>query len=324
MVDFDGAKPFAERLDAIRHGGKVTVAAELSRLEHSIIADETLQLLDEAFGTRRAGMTIGITGPPGAGKSTLIDGLVRDYRARDKTVAVLAVDPSSARTGGALLGDRVRMQTDPADQGVFVRSIAARGRLGGLSDAVFPSVVLLRALYDSVIVESVGVGQSETDIALVADTIVLCVQPGSGDALQFMKAGILEIPDIAVVTKADMGAVATRALADLQGALSLSGGDRNGLAPVCLAVSVKNASGIEKLIGEIEAHQAWMLTEDRLAQNRARQVRAWTSKRIEEEYGRAGVKAIQASDAPLAGEQPFASLRSVMNKLSVTVQLDPE
>ena len=142
------------------------------------------------------------------------------------TVGVIAVDPSSRITRGALLGDRIRMRTDPEDQGVFVRSLAARGQLGGLAELAFPAVILMRAIYDRVIVETVGVGQSEADISTVADTVVLCVQPGSGDSLQFMKAGIMEIPDIAMVTKADMGPPARRALADLKGALGLaSGGD---------------------------------------------------------------------------------------------------
>ena len=149
---------------------------------------------------------IGLTGPPGVGKSTLVSALVRAWRARGRTVGVIAVDPSSRRTGGALLGDRTRIDVDPDDQGVFVRSLAARDRLGGLADLAAAAMVLMRALYDVVLVETVGVGQSETEIAEIADTVVFAVQPGSGDSLQFMKAGIVEIPDIALVTKADLGA----------------------------------------------------------------------------------------------------------------------
>ena len=135
------------------------------------------------------------------------------------------------------------MRTDPQDQGVFVRSLASRGRLGGLAELAFPAIILMRAIYDRVIVETVGVGQSEADISTVADTVVLCVQPGSGDSLQFMKAGIMEIPDIAVVTKADMGPPARRALADLKGALGLaSGGD-----VACLMLSVTKGEGLDEL-----------------------------------------------------------------------------
>ena len=190
-------------------------------------------------------MSSGFTGPPGVGKSTLIDGLLKGWRAGGVTVGVVAVDPSSRRTRGALLGDRIRMRTDPQDQGVFVRSLATRGRLGGLAELAFPAIILMRAIYDRVVVETVGVGQSEADISTVADTVVLCVQPGSGDSLQFMKAGIMEIPDIAVVTKADMGPPARRALADLKGALGLaSGGD----VP-CLMLSAAKGEGLDALDG---------------------------------------------------------------------------
>ena len=148
---------------------------------------------------------IGLTGPPGVGKSTLVSAFVRAWRERGRTVGVIAVDPSSRRTRGALLGDRTRIDVDPDDQGVFVRSMAARDRLGGLADLCAAAMVLMRALYDVVLIETVGVGQSETEIAEIADTVVFAVQPGSGDSLQFMKAGIVEIPDIALVTKADLG-----------------------------------------------------------------------------------------------------------------------
>ena len=133
---------------------------------------------------------------------------------------MIAVDPSSRRTGGALLGDRARIATDPEDRGVFVRSMAARDRLGGLSDQTVAAMVLMRAIYDLVLVESVGIGQSEADISFVADTVLLCVQPGSGDSLQFMKAGVTELPDVVAVTKADMEA-ARRTRADVEGALTL-------------------------------------------------------------------------------------------------------
>ena len=180
---------------------------------------------------------IGLTGPPGVGKSTLTNVLVARARARGETVGVLAVDPSSRRTGGALLGDRARIATDPEDRGIFVRSMAARDRLGGLSDQTVAAMVLMRAIYDLVLVELVGIGQSEADISFVADTVVLCVQPGSGDSLQFMKAGVTELPDVVAVTKADMIDAARRTRADVEGALTLyseqrraRGGSRCGIA----------------------------------------------------------------------------------------------
>src|SRR5215469_11711325 len=174
----------APKLKLVSLTGKAQVAAALSAVEVYFTEPDIAELLDEAFASPK-GFVTGITGPPGAGKSTLINALIAGWRSQGQTVAVLAVDPSSRASGGALLGDRVRMRTDPEDSGVLVRSVAARGRLGGLADIGFPAAVLLRALYDRVIVESVGVGQSETDIAIVSDTAVLCIQPASGDSLQF-------------------------------------------------------------------------------------------------------------------------------------------
>ncbi|MEM7508743.1 MAG: GTP-binding protein, partial [Pseudomonadota bacterium] len=175
-------------LSDLRNRGKVGLARALAALEASPDAPEVTGLLDVAHRAP-IGVVLGLTGPPGVGKSTLIDSLIRALRARGKTVAVIAVDPSSRISGGALLGDRTRFSTDPEDEGVFVRSMAARDRLGGVAEITYPASILMRALYDLVIVETVGVGQSETQIADMADMVAFCAQPGSGDALQFMKAG---------------------------------------------------------------------------------------------------------------------------------------
>ena len=179
---------------------------------------------------------MGVTGPPGVGKSTLLSALLREWRGRGRSVAVLAVDPSSKRSGGALLGDRARIEHDPADRDVFIRSMAAGERLGGLAPATRAAAQALANAFDVVVIETVGVGQSETDVAEAADTVAVVVQPGSGDALQFLKAGIMEIPDVLVVTKADLGAVAHRAEHDLRAALGALGarddaGARRLLAP---------------------------------------------------------------------------------------------
>ena len=192
-------------LSALRDGGKRALAAALAGLERDPEGEKAQALLDAAWREPKAHV-VGVTGPPGVGKSSLCAALVAAWRKAGKTVGVIAVDPSSKSSGGALLGDRVRIVHDSTDEGSFVRSMAARDRLGGLADQTLAAMVVMRALFDRVLIETVGVGQSETDVAGVADTVVFCVQPGSGDSLQFMKAGIVEIPHLIVVTKADLGA----------------------------------------------------------------------------------------------------------------------
>ena len=153
-----------------------------------------------------------MTGPPGVGKSSLLSQLVKHWRSEQKSVAVLAVDPSSRRSGGSLLGDRARIETDPKDRDVFIRSTAAGTRLGGLAPATRAASEALAAAFDVVVIETVGVGQSETDVADAADTVAVVLQPASGDVLQFLKAGIMEVPDVLVLTKTDLGAAAVRAM----------------------------------------------------------------------------------------------------------------
>jgi LAO/AO transport system kinase len=194
-----------------------------------------------------------VTGPPGAGKSSLLSALVREWRSRSRTVAVLAVDPSSKRSGGSLLGDRARIDHDPKDDGVLIRSTAAGGRLGGLAAATREAVQALAPAFDVVVVETVGVGQSETDVEEVSDTTVVVVQPGSGDTLQFLKAGIMEVPDLLVVTKADLGDVALRARRDLASALRSLGSRET---PVLAVTSVPPTDGIDKLADALDEHRA--------------------------------------------------------------------
>src|ERR671932_2578024 len=203
-----------------------------------------------ALGREAPGHVVGVTGPPGAGKSTLLGELVRSWRSGGRTVAALAVDPSSMRSGGALLGDRARIPYDPSDAGVFIRSTAAGGRLGGLAPATRAAAAALAAAFDVVVVETVGVGQSETDVAEVADTVAVVVQPGSGDALQFLKAGIMEIPDVLVVTKADLGDIALRAQRDLRAALRSLGSRDTPVVPVS---SLPPPTGIDELVEVLEA-----------------------------------------------------------------------
>lgn len=241
---------------------------------------------------------IGVTGPPGAGKSTLLSELVAAWRASGRSVAVLAVDPSSRRSGGSLLGDRARIQFDPSDDGVFIRSTAAGERLGGLAPATRAAAQALAAAFDVVVVETVGVGQSETDVADVADTVAVVVQPGSGDVLQFLKAGIMEIPDVLVVTKADLGTVAMRALRDLRAALR-SVGERD--TAVVAVSSIAPVAGIDELVAALDAHRAGLdVAARRLAARRAHALADFVV-----EHGERGVRALGGRRAGLRllGEQ---------------------
>jgi len=298
-------------LQSLLTGGKGALARALADVESRPDAPETVALLAEAYCHPR-GHVVGITGPPGVGKSTLINALIAGWRGAGRSVGVIAVDPSSRRSKGALLGDRTRLKTDPEDQGIFVRSMAARDRLGGLAGLTVASMVLMRALYDVVLIETVGVGQSETDVVRVADTVLFCVQPGSGDSLQFMKAGIAEIPHIVAVTKADMDREARRARADVEGALGLAAAQDDWDIPV-LMVSSQRATGIEDLIAAIDAHAAHLAPA--LADTRRRQAEEWLTEFVRERFGREGVK--KAGALTLADDQtPFQRLAEVAKGLA--------
>ncbi|HVT51013.1 MAG TPA: methylmalonyl Co-A mutase-associated GTPase MeaB [Dongiaceae bacterium] len=280
-------------LSDLRAGGKPALAAILAKLETDPDDDGLVALLTEAF-LAPLGQVIGLTGPPGVGKSTLAGALISIYRGKGKSIGVIAVDPSSRRSGGALLGDRTRLRTDPEDQSVFIRSMAARDQLGGLAEITYGAMVLMRALYDVVLVETVGVGQSETDIAMAADTVVFCVQPGSGDSLQFMKAGIVEIPDIVVVTKGDMGRAATRAKSDVVGALGMAAEASLGWSVPVRVVTATSGEGLDELLAEIGEHWHWLTREAHLAERRRLQAEAWLKQAIKERYGREGLKRLGA------------------------------
>ena len=193
------------------------------------------ELLNQLDGRGDRALRVGITGAPGSGKSTLIDALVREIRSQDQSVGIIAVDPSSRSTGGALLGDRMRMRSSATDTGVFMRSMAARDRLGGLADATRAGAEILSVVFDWVFIETVGVGQSESEVSHLVDTLVFVAHPSAGDTLQFMKAGILELPDLFIVNKADIGPRALRTANELQAGLGLGTAREDGwLAPVLL------------------------------------------------------------------------------------------
>jgi LAO/AO transport system kinase len=263
------------------------------------------------LGGEAAAHVLGVTGPPGAGKSTLLSALTRAWRADGRTVAVLAVDPSSKRSGGSLLGDRARIEADPADRGLFIRSTAAGERLGGLAPATRAAAQALAAAFDVVVIETVGVGQSETEVAEAADTVAVVVQPGSGDVLQFLKAGIMEVPDVLVVTKADLGQVAQRAQRDLAAALrSLGESD----VPVVAVSSVPPVAGVDELIAALDAHRAAL--DLPAARVRARRLGALAD--FVSEHGERGLRALggrRAAVAWLSEQDPALEEPALMRAL---------
>jgi LAO/AO transport system kinase len=285
----------------LRAGDRAAAPAALNLLENRTQRAEAAALV--AAAGEGTGHVVGVTGPPGAGKSTLLSALLREWRARGSSVAVLAVDPSSKRSGGALLGDRARIEHDPADRDVFIRSMAAGERLGGLAPATRAAAQALANAFDVVVIETVGVGQSETDVAEAADTVAVVVQPGSGDALQFLKAGIMETPDVLVVTKADLGAVARRAEQDLAAALAALGAKDT---PVLSVAALPPVQGIAELADALAAHRAAL----DLAARRTAARRAGALADFLAEHGERGLRALggrRAARRWLAEQDPSSA-----------------
>jgi LAO/AO transport system kinase len=275
----------------------------------------TAELLAEvspaALGGEANAQIAGVTGPPGAGKSSLLSALLPLWRGSGRTVAVLAVDPSSKRSGGALLGDRVRIEHDPKDDGVLIRSTAAGGRLGGLAVATREAVDALAPAFDVVVVETVGVGQSETDVEEVCDQVAVVVQPASGDVVQFLKAGIMEVPDVLVVTKADLGDAALRAQRDLAQALAALGSRQ---VPVIAVSSVPPPQGMEELQRMLDTHHEQL----DLAARRVRSRRLSALREFAEERGALALRALggrREAERFLAGQDPAADVSALVAAL---------
>ena len=260
-------RPTPELLEEARNGSRAALAQLLSLVERGGESARSVGRL--TYPMAGSAYTVGLTGAPGAGKSTLTAGLVRALRGGGDEVAVLAVDPTSPFTGGAILGDRVRMQDHALDAGVFIRSMATRGHLGGLALATPEAVRVLDAVgFAWVMVETVGVGQVEVEIAGAADTTLVVVNPGWGDAVQASKAGLLEIADVFVINKADRPG-ADDARRDLEHMLDLASLPAGAWRPPIVATVASTATGIDDVVTAVASHRAWLTEEGRLDAKRS-------------------------------------------------------
>jgi len=274
MADAKLDRTLAERL---LDGDRRALARAISLVEND--RPEGWELVKEVYPHTGQAAVVGFTGPPGVGKSTLIGALTKARREAGRTVGVLSIDPSSPFTQGALLGDRIRLSEHFLDQGVFIRSMANRGALGGLSEAALQAALLLDAAgREDVFVETVGVGQAEIDIIDHADTIVLVLMPGSGDSIQALKAGVMEIPDVIVINKADHPLTDTM-VREIRGVLSLANLDstpeqaRARWRVPIVKTEASRGTCIDELVERLDEHRAHILAEGQLAERRARNLR---------------------------------------------------
>ena len=253
-------------VEGVRSGDRRALARAITLVESS--DPLAYELIRELYPETGRAYVVGVTGPPGVGKSTLIAALVRHVREREQTVGVISVDPSSPFTKGALLGDRIRLADHFLDPGVFIRSMGTRGHLGGLAEATLQAALVLDAAgKDLLFLETVGAGQSEVEVIGIADTVLLVLMPGSGDSIQALKAGIMEIPDVIAVNKRDHPAAKTM-VSEVRSILALDT-ERDWRPPIVLTEAVRG-EGVEELWGEVEAHRAHLEETGTLAERRAR------------------------------------------------------
>jgi LAO/AO transport system kinase len=252
-------------------GERLPLARLLTAIEND--APGLRELLPELFAAGRGGHVVGITGPPGSGKSTLVNALTEEWRRRGKRVGIVAVDPSSPYTGGAIMGDRIRMMDHAADRDVFMRSMASRGELGGIAAATWMAAASLDAAgYDPILIETVGAGQSEVEIARLAETTVVVEVPEMGDEVQAIKAGLLEVADLLVVNKGDRPG-ADLAARHLRAMLSTAGGRIGRKPPPIMLTTATSGDGVAALADAIEAHRSTARSPEQAAARARNQVR---------------------------------------------------
>lgn len=272
-----------ELVDEVRKGSVRALAKLITLVENEM--PNALEAMESIYPYTGNAYIIGITGPPGAGKSTLTDKITQKLRAQNFTVGIVAIDPTSPFSGGALLGDRVRMQGISSDEGVFIRSMATRGSLGGLSRATGDTVKILDAFgKDYVIIETVGVGQDEVDIIKTADVSILVVMPGGGDDIQAIKAGIMEIGDIFVVNKSDRDG-ADRLVTEIKMMLNLGATTREWIPPVLKTIAPEE-EGVDSLLEKISEHREFLVSSGRLSSRRKERIRNDIIKIVEYEIFR--------------------------------------
>ena len=306
-------------VEGVREGDRRALARAITLVES---ADPlAYELIRKLYPETGGAYVVGVTGPPGVGKSTLIGALVRLVRERERTVGVISVDPSSPFTKGALLGDRIRLADHFLDPGVFIRSMGTRGHLGGLAEATLQAALVLDAAgRDLVFIETVGTGQSEVEVIGIADTVLLVLMPGSGDSIQALKAGIMEIPDVIAVNKRDHPAAKTM-VSEVRSILALDT-DRDWRPPIVLTEAVRG-EGVEELLASVEEHRAHLDETGTLAERRARNL-AGEVFAVASARAKARLEAAVAEDEELKrllGEvqrrelDPLTAVREIMEKV---------